>query len=76
MFLSEIRFLCLVLYVIPCFIKCQGKEKIVVSCVGDSITKGAGAKEYPEHSYPAILEDLLNANNKNTNIKYKAHNFG
>ena len=45
------------------------EKKIKVSCIGNSITFGAGLKERNKDSYPAVLGRLLGD-------KYEVHNFG
>lgn len=45
------------------------KKKIVVACIGDSITFGARLEDRNRHSYPAQLKVLLGEN-------YQVENFG
>lgn len=47
----------------------EGKEKIKVACVGDSITYGARLENRDKDSYPARLQELLGEN-------YIVENFG
>ena len=44
-------------------------QKLVVACVGDSITYGHGASNRDATSYPAVLQKLLGD-------EWEVHNFG
>lgn len=48
-------------------------DKIVVACVGDSITAGSGASDKEATSYPPRLERYLS---RNQSVKYVTKNFG
>ena len=48
---------------------CSLSAKIIVSCVGDSITFGAAIKDRGKNSYPSQLQELLGDD-------YKVNNFG
>lgn len=45
------------------------QRPIIVACVGDSITKGTGASNVNETSYPAVLQKLLGS-------AFRVYNFG
>ena len=52
---------------------CKAAEKVIVFCVGDSITKGSHATDKTKTSYPAVLEELLN---KGGDTRFVVHNYG
>ena len=47
----------------------KAAKRLVISCVGDSITEGIGACPMESHSYPAVLQALLGE-------RYEVKNFG
>lgn len=47
----------------------ETRKRLVISCVGDSITEGIGACPMERYSYPAILQARLGA-------RYEVKNFG
>ena len=51
------------------FVSRNADHTIVVSCVGDSITKGSGASNVNITAYPAVLQRLLAK-------RFRVHNFG
>ena len=51
------------------FVSRNADHTIVVSCVGDSITKGSGASNVNVTAYPAVLQRLLGK-------RFRVHNFG
>ena len=51
------------------------ETKIVVACVGDSITAGSGSTDRRATSYPPQLENYL-SKNANSNTVYETINFG
>ena len=51
------------------FVSRSADHTIVVSCVGDSITKGSGASNVNITAYPAVLQRLLGK-------RFRVHNFG
>ncbi|MFZ4463610.1 MAG: sialate O-acetylesterase, partial [Bacteroidales bacterium] len=40
-------------------ISCTSEPKIRLTCIGDSITEGAGVKDLSKHSYPSVLSAKL-----------------
>lgn len=48
-------FLCLGIILISC----TSEPKIRLTCIGDSITEGAGVKDLSKHSYPSVLSAKL-----------------
>lgn len=50
-------------------ISCASEPKIRLTCIGDSITEGAGVKDLSKHSYPSVLAAKLGA-------KYEVLNCG
>jgi acyl-CoA thioesterase-1 len=54
---------------VVCSALCRGADEIKISCVGDSITFGAGVENAKENAYPIVLGKLLGE-------KYKTGNFG
>lgn len=54
---------------VMCAALCRAADPIRISCVGDSITFGAGVEDRNKNHYPLMLEKLLGE-------KYKTGNFG
>lgn len=68
--MNSIKIITLVFFaIVGCVIHTEAKDKIKVSCVGNSITYGSGIEDRENYSYPAQLQRMLGD-------EYLVGNFG